>query len=109
MRISGLAVAMIAAQNALALSEADMPTSTDGKCRGLALSGGSNYGAWEAGILWGLVNYGNPADFTWDVVSGVSAGSINTSATSVFATGDEINMTQFVSDAWANLTSHDIW
>lgn len=86
-----------------------MPTSTDGKCRGLALSGGSNYGAWEAGIIWGLVNYGNPADFTWDVVSGVSAGSINTSATSVFATGDEVNMTQFVSDAWANLTSHDIW
>ena len=83
--------------------------STDGKCRALALSGGANYGSWEVGVMWGLVNYGNPDDFAWDVISGVSAGAINTAATAVFETGDEINMTQFLSDAWANLHTHDIW
>jgi hypothetical protein len=79
------------------------------KCRALAMSGGANHGAWEVGVMWGLVHYGNPADFAWDVVSGVSAGSINAAATSVFEVGDEVAMTEFLSDAWANLKSHDIW
>ena len=49
-------------------------------CRGLVLSGGGNNGSWEAGVMYGLVNNGNPADFEWDIISGVSAGSINTLA-----------------------------
>ena len=53
-----------------------------GNCRALALSGGGNNGAWEAGVLWGFMNYGNPADFEYDVVTGVSAGSINALAIS---------------------------
>ena len=48
------------------------------KCRGLAMSGGSNRAVWEAGVIWGLLHYGDPADFAWDVVSGISAGAINT-------------------------------
>ena len=44
----------------------------DGYCRALVLSGGSNNGAWEAGVIWGLTHYGNPADFAWDTVSGIS-------------------------------------
>ena len=59
--------------------------------------------------MWGLLHYGEPADFAWDIITGVSAGAINTAATSVFATGDEVNMTEFLSDCWANLTSPDIW
>ena len=60
------------------------------KCRGLAMSGGANYGAWEAGIIWGLTHYGNPEDFAWNVITGVSAGGINTAATAVFNVGDEV-------------------
>ena len=60
-------------------------------------------------MLWGLLHYGEPADFTWDVITGVSAGAINTVATAVFEKGDEVAMTEFLSDAWANLTSPDIW
>jgi len=56
-------------------------------CRALALSGGGNNGAWETGILWGLMHYGNPEDFQWDVVSGVSAGAINSSAVVLFPKG----------------------
>ena len=41
------------------------------------MSGGANNGAWEAGVLWGFVNYGNAEDFEYDVVTGVSVGSIN--------------------------------
>jgi predicted acylesterase/phospholipase RssA len=69
----------------------------DEYCRALVLSGGANNGAWEAGVLWGLTHYGNPADFAWDVVTGVSAGAINTGAIVVFATGDEVAMSEFLS------------
>ena len=48
------------------------------KCNALVLSGGGSHGAWEAGVLWGLLHNGNPADYEWDHVTGISAGSINT-------------------------------
>ena len=78
-------------------------------CRALALSGGANNGAWEVGVLWGLLHYGNPEDFAWQVISGISAGSINTAAASVWKVGDEYAMTEWLSDEWANLTSSTVW
>ena len=76
---------------------------TDGKCRALVLSGGSNNGAWEAGVMWGLLHYGEPADFAWENISGVSAGAINTCYTAVWPTGQELEMTEGLSDAWASI------
>lgn len=32
-------------------------------CNALVMSGGGSNGAWEVGVLWGLVHYGNPEDF----------------------------------------------
>lgn len=52
-------------------------------CRALVLSGGGSNGAWEAGVIYGFANYGNASDFEWDVISGVSAGSINALAIAV--------------------------
>ena len=74
--------------------------SADDKCRGLALSGGANYGAWEAGIIWGLTHYGDPKDYTWDIITGVSAGGINTAATAGFDVGDEVAMAEYLSTLW---------
>ena len=78
-------------------------------CRALAMSGGGSNGAWEAGVIYGLVNYGDPADFEWDVVTGVSAGSINSLGMSGWAKGTEIDMAQWMSDLWNSLTTSDIW
>ena len=103
-------MALLALMGAMAHGSDIKPRkSADGKCRALALSGGANYGSWEVGVMWGLLHYGDPADFAWDVITGVSAGAINTAGTAVFETGDEVNMTEFLSDAWANLTSQNIW
>jgi predicted acylesterase/phospholipase RssA len=33
------------------------------KCNALVLSGGGSNGAWEVGVIWGLVHSGNPSDF----------------------------------------------
>jgi len=81
----------------------------DEYCRALVMSGGANNGAWEAGVLWGLVHYGNPADFTWNVVTGVSAGAINTGAVVVFAPGDEVTMSEFLSYSWTTITTQSVW
>ena len=59
-------------------------------CRALAMSGGGAYGAYEAGALWGLIqNSEDKSGFKYDVVTGVSAGSINALAVSLFSPGDE--------------------
>ena len=63
----------------------------DGKCYALVLSGGGNNGAWEAGVLWGLYNYGNPIDYEYDMVVGISAGSINTIGMVGFDPKDGVN------------------
>jgi len=59
--------------------------------------------------LWGLVNYGTPADYAYDVITGVSAGSINTAALAGWKVGDELNSMQWLSDMWKNLHTSDVW
>jgi len=78
-------------------------------CRVLVLSGGGSNGAWEMGALWGFLHYGNPEDFTWDVVTGISAGSINAISAMGWEIGDELAMTEWGSDLWLNLTTPDIY
>ena len=79
----------------------------DKKCRGLAMSGGSNRATWEAGVIWGLLHHGDPADFAWDVVSGISAGAINTGQMSVWKVGDELAMSEAMSDAYASINTEE--
>ena len=78
-------------------------------CLALALNGGGNKGAYQAGVMWGWNHYGNPEDFQWDVVSGISGGAINTGAMSPWAKEDGVAMTEWISDQWVNLTTPDIW
>ena len=56
-------------------------------CRALVLSSGGSNGAWEAGVIHGLINNGNPSDFEWDVISGVSFGAMNTVALAGYPLG----------------------
>lgn len=50
-----------------------------------------------------MLHYGNPAEFTWDAISGISAGSLNTGMFSVYATGDELAMSEAIADNWASI------
>ena len=74
-------------------------------CHALVMSGGGSNGAWEAGVIWGLVHYGNPDDFKWDVVSGVSAGSINSIGIGVWAPGEEVQGSEELVKIWGSLTT----
>ena len=59
-------------------------------------------------MIWGLLNYGNPIDYRWDVVTGISVGSINSSYLSAWNVGDEKKAAQGLSDIWANTVTSDI-
>ena len=64
------------------------------------MSGGGVNGAWEAGVVYGLVHYGDSKEFEWDVVSGVSAGCINAAGISTWPKGKEMEMAMWVLDLW---------
>ena len=73
------------------------------------MSGGGVNGAWEAGVLWGFLNYGDPKDFEWDVVSGVSAGCINAGGVGLWAKGTELEMVKWMEELWGKVKTADIY
>jgi len=98
----------------LAMADAAVLEEASGKskhktCRALAMSGGANNGAWEAGVMWGLTHFGKEKDFDWDVVTGVSAGAINAAYMSAWAPKDTKEMTQQLKESWDSLTTNQIW
>ena len=64
-------------------------------CRAIALSGGANKGAYEVGVMKGMVDLLPAEEVKWDVVTGVSAGAINAGGMSMFPTGMEKEMVDF--------------
>jgi predicted acylesterase/phospholipase RssA len=79
-------------------------------CKALAMQGGGSMGAFEVGALWGLYfNDEDKSKYAYDVVTGVSAGAINTAAFSLFAPGDEENAIKFLSEEWQNMGGRDIY
>ena len=72
-------------------------------CRGLILSGGGSHGAFEAGVLSGLV-YNLPIeDVSYNVVVGISVGSINGLGMAVFPKGQEMDAAKHLTKTWRSL------
>lgn len=78
-------------------------------CKALILSGGANLGAWEIGVMWGLAHYGDPTDYYWDVVSGISAGAINAAGLAGWKPEEVLEMTEYLSESWLEITNDEIW
>ena len=80
------------------------------KCTALAMSGGGAHGAFEAGVLWGfLKNDDNKDKYKYDIVTGVSAGSINALGIAAWPIGDEDALVNWLSEQWLTLTSPDVY
>ena len=73
------------------------------------MSGGGSNGAWEIGVLWGLTHYGDPEKYKWDVVTGVSIGSVNSALLALWKPGEEIKATEYISNLWAQMSTDDIY
>lgn len=74
---------------------------TQDRCYVLALEGGGDKGAYQAGALKGLVD--NDPETKWDVVTGISAGALNAASISIFAVGDEKSAIDFTLNRWRNI------
>jgi len=77
----------------------------DIKCRGLALSGGGSKGAYEAGAFEALVKALPEIEVNYDIITGVSAGSMNAGAIGLFPRGSEAAANDFLQSFWFNITS----
>lgn len=77
-------------------------------CRALVLEGGGDKGAYQAGALSQMFAM-IPQDIQYDVISGVSVGALNAAGLSMFAKGDEGNMTSFILDIWRNIKASDVY
>ena len=79
------------------------------ECKALVMSGGGSNGAWEAGVLWGLMHYDDPKRYQYDVVSGVSIGSVNAAALAMWPIGKEVEASEYLSETWENLVTDNIY
>lgn len=66
-------------------------------CNVLVLSGGGSYGAFQAGVLTYLKNS------SWDLITGVSAGSLNAGFISLFSNKDQLKALETLEDTWLNV------
>lgn len=80
---------------------------TPKKCRALALSGGGDKGAYEAAVYVGLVNNLPAEDIAYDVVTGVSAGSLNTLGLSPFEPHDVTAASDFLFALWSSIPQNN--
>lgn len=92
-----------------AVAQAEVSREKKDHCRALDISGGGSNGACNSGVLWGFVNYGDPEDFAYDVVTGISAGSINAQALAGWEVGQEVKAFAWVSQLWLDLHTSDFW
>jgi predicted acylesterase/phospholipase RssA len=78
-------------------------TQEQDKCRVLALEGGGDHGAYQAGVLKGLISNLKSSETRWDVVTGISVGSLNAAALAIYEIGDETAAVDFILETWRNI------
>ena len=73
------------------------------------MQGGGTNGSWEAGVLWGFLHYGDPKDFEYDVISGVSVGAFSTYVGTHYEKGEELAFSEKLSDFWSSLDTYTLY
>lgn len=73
----------------------------------MALSGGGAKGAYEAGVLKGLIDRTNASEHQWQLFTGISAGSILSAGAALFDVGSEEAMADFLMENILKFTNHN--
>jgi predicted acylesterase/phospholipase RssA len=73
------------------------------------MSGGANKGAYEAGVIYGLSNLLKGTDEYYDVVSGVSAGFLNSAAMAVWPINKAKEILDWHVQFWKTVTGDMIF
>jgi len=79
-------------------------------CQALVLQGGGDKGAYQAGVLWSLIYNGtSPNNVKYDVLTGISAGSINSIGVAMYQIGDEVNLANFLNTTWRTMGKDQVY
>ena len=81
----------------------------DGKCRILSLRGGGIHGAWEAGVLKGMLENMPDGSMEYDYISGVSVGALAASVFATFPKGEEKEAIETITDLYAGRATKDLF
>lgn len=81
----------------------------DRKCRALVLSGGGDKGSYQASAFITFTKLIAQEDLAYDVVAGVSVGSLNGSGLASYAPGNETAAAEWIFGVWNDLTSKDVF
>ena len=80
------------------------------KCFVLGMEGGGDKGSYQAGVFKALVDLLPAEKRSWDVVSGISAGSMNAFSVAIFPQGQEEAARDFMISNWLNISSsYDVY
>lgn len=79
------------------------------QCRGLALQGGGDRGAYHVGMFNAMFELLNKEDYAYDVVTGVSVGALNGAGFSMFEKGQEKEANDFLRSVWDTISKKDIY
>ena len=83
-----------------------LATAPEKRCKVLSVSGGGSKGAYEVGVMQGVVENLNDE---YDVFTGVSVGSINAFGFGIFDYGQQTELVEFMIDQWKGLTNDQIY
>lgn len=79
------------------------------KCRALVLSGGGDKGSYQAAAFIEFTNRLAVEDVSYDVVAGVSVGSLNGSGLGTYKAGDEAAAAEWILGIWNDVTTSDVF
>jgi hypothetical protein len=74
-------------------------------CNVLSLSGGGVFAAFEAGVVSNLIE----KNYSWDIITGVSAGGINAAYLTTIEKNDMANHIADYKNIWVNLQDSDVY
>jgi predicted patatin/cPLA2 family phospholipase len=104
-----LLLAAVAAVAVLVATVAVAAAAPSGKCRALAMAGGGDKAAYEAGVIRGLLDSLPAEETSYNVVTGISAGSTLAAAFSVFPVGQERGVADLAETIIAGLNQSSIF
>ncbi len=79
----------------------------NGKCRALVMSGGGDKGSYEAQAVKTWTELLTKEDMSYDVITGVSAGSLNGSFLGSYEAGDESEGADKMLESWSKLKTEN--
>lgn len=104
MKVAVILVAILALTCSVGLAQAKEGK----KCRALVLEGGGDLGSYQVGVLKSFVDYLPEEETAWDVITGVSVGSINAVAIGLHDIGDEKEAIYWMVGLWESISRSDI-